>query len=262
MIDKTNKLFDVFQFFTSDNKDYLRNLAVDNVIFGYHEKELKVLLVHNPYTNPWMLPGGYIKKTEDVETAASRVAQQRTGLQDLFLKQFKVFSAPGRNKDPHFTPAVLSEITGKTIDKNHWLFDQIATVGFYTLVEFSKVSVDGSSQEEEVKWFDINDLPPLLHDHDKIITEALKALRHHIYHYPIGYELLPEKFTLPDIRILYQTILGKEMDDRNFARKLTSLGIIEKLEEIKHTRGHRSPYLYVFNKEMYNQALDQGIFFS
>ncbi|UUW08314.1 NUDIX domain-containing protein [Flavobacterium plurextorum] len=262
MIDKTDKLYDLYQFFTSDNKDYLKNLAVDNVIFGYHEKELKVLLVNNPYTEPWMLPGGYIKKTEDVETAASRVALQRTGLRDLFLKQFKVFSTPGRNKDSHFTPALLSELTGKKIDKNHWLFDQIATVGFYTLVEFSKVDVDGSTHDEKVKWFDINHLPSLLHDHNKIIKEALQALRHHIYHYPIGYELLPEKFTLPDIRILYQTILGKEMDDRNFARKLTSLGIIEKLEEIKHTRGHRSPYLYSFNKEMYNQALDHGVFFS
>ncbi|KQB42855.1 NUDIX hydrolase [Flavobacterium daejeonense] len=260
MINKSHKLYDVYEFFTRNNEDYMRNLAVDNVIFGYHEKELKVLLVRNPYISPYMLPGGYIKKTENVETAALRVASQRTGLENLFLKQFKIFSEPGRNKDPHLTPESLSALTGINIDSTHWLFDQIATVGFYTLTEFSKVKIDSNSQEEELYWWDVNELPDLLHDHLQIIKEALQALRNHIYHFPIGLELLPEKFTLPEIRVLYQTILGKEMDDRNFARKLMSQDIIIKLDEVRYTSGHRSPHLYTFNKEAYTKALSQGIF--
>lgn len=262
MIDKTHKLFEQLEFHTQENNDFLKNLTIDNVIFGYHNKELKVLLVKNPYITPWMLPGGYIKKTEDVETAADRVAIQRTGISNLYLKQFKIFSKPGRNKSVFFTPESLAKLSGVTIKKNHWLFDQFATVGFYTLTEFSKVDINKNDLEEEVKWYDINDLPTLLYDHDQIIYEAVKALRHNIYHFPIGYELLPEKFTLPEIRILYQTILGREMDDRNFSRKLLSLGIIEKLGETKSTQGHRPPNLYSFNKIAYQKALDQGIFFS
>ncbi|MFG4003338.1 NUDIX hydrolase [Flavobacterium aquidurense] len=235
---------------------------MDNVIFGYHEKELKVLLVRNPEIPKWMLPGGYIKKTESVEKAALRVASQRTGLHNLFLKQFKIFSEPGRNKDSDITPETLSAVTGFKYESTHWLFDQMATVGFYTLTEFSKVLIDGSSHEEELCWWDINNLPPMIYDHSQITNEALQALRNNIYHFPIGYELLPEKFTLPEIRILYQTILGKEMDDRNFARKLMAQNIIIKLDEMRYTPGHRSPYLYTFNKTAYNTALDHGIFIS
>ncbi|WP_116789503.1 NUDIX hydrolase [Flavobacterium psychrotrophum] len=261
MINKSHKLYHVYEFFTQSNKDYLSNLAVDNVIFGYHEKELKVLLIRNPYIEPWMLPGGYIKKTENVESAAMRVAVQRTGISsNLFLKQFKIFSEPGRNIDPHITPEALTALTGIKFDHTHWLFDQIATVGFYTLTEFSKVVINGNTQDEETCWWDVNNLPALLYDHSQIIAEALEALRNNIYHFPIGLELLPEKFTLPEIRVLYQTILGKEMDDRNFARKLLSQDIIVKLDEVRYTPGHRSPYLYAFNKAAYKSALSEGIF--
>lgn len=257
MIDKTHESYKII---AEGNQNYLSNLAVDNVIFGYHEKELKVLLLRNPNLSPWMLAGGYIKKTESAEDAADRVAKERTGLDDLFLQQFKVFSTPGRNLDPHLTPELLSKLAGKKIDENHWMFAPVVSIAFYTLTEFSKVVTDGSYHDEECKWWDVNTLPELFQDHKQIIIEALKALRLHIYHYPIGYELLPEKFTLPEIYNLYQAILGKQIDDRNFTRKLMSLGIITKLNEVKNSTGHRPPILYIFNKEIYNQALEDGIF--
>jgi len=253
---------EMFELLAKGGKDYRANMSVDNVIFGYHEKELKILLFHNIPLSLWMLPSGYIKKTENAETAAARVAQQRTGLDGLFLQQFKIFSDPGRNVDPLFTAEVLGGLAGYSIDQNHWIFGPVISIGFYTLTEFSKVNINAGYFSEEAKWCDLADLPPLFLDHQLIINEALKSLRLNLYHYPIGYELLPEKFTLPEIRVLYETILGKQMDDRNFARKLMSLGIIVKLDELKQMHGHRLPYLYKFNKEVYQQALTEGIFIS
>ena len=253
---------EMFELLAKGGKDYRTNMSVDNVIFGYHEKELKILLFRNIHYSPWMLPSGYIKKSEDVETAAVRVAWQRTGLDNLFLQQFKIFSSPDRTIDPLFTPEILSRLAGFSIDQNHWIFGPVISIGFYTLTEFSKVNLNVGYFSEEAKWWDLADLPPLLLDHQLIINEALESLRLNLYHYPIGYELLPEKFTLPEIRVLYETILGKQMDDRNFARKLMSLGIIVKLDELKQMHGHRLPYLYKFNKEIYQQALTEGIFIS
>ena len=258
MIDKENHEY--YKIIAQGNQDYLSNVAVDNVIFGYHEKELKVLLLRNPNLAPWMLAGGYIKKTESAEDAAARVAKERTGLDNLFLQQFKVFSTPGRNLDPHLTPELLSDLTGQKIDENHWMLAPAISISFYTLTEFSKVVTDTSYIEEECKWWDVNQLPDLIQDHNQIISEALKALRLHIYYYPIGLELLPEKFTLPEIYNLYQTILGKQIDNRNFTRKLLSLGIITKLNEVKNETRHRPPILYTFNRDVYANTLDEGVF--
>lgn len=256
----TNQEEELFEFFTKGSKKYLSNMAVDNVIFGYHEKELKVLLVLNPNFPVWMLPGGYIKSSESAEDATARVAKERTGLDNLFLQQFKVFSKPGRNLDSHVTPEVLSRLWGVAIDENHWMFGPVISISFYTLTEFSKVITGSSYSGEECKWWDVESLPEMYQDHKQIIDEALKALRLHIYHYPIGYELLPEKFTLPEIHNLYETILGKQIDDRNFTRKLLSLGLVVKTNEIKKDGARRPPNLYVFNKDLYTNALQEGIF--
>lgn len=256
MIGPDNEFYDLF---VGGNKDYITSISVDNVIFGYHEKQLKVLLMRNPNFPFWMLAGGYLKKTESAEEAAIRVASLRTGLKDLFLQQFKVFSTPGRNLDPHITPEILGRLMGREIDENHWFFDRAISISFYTLTDFSKVVVSGSYLGEECQWWDIKALPLMFMDHKGIIAEALSALRLHIYHYPIGYELLPDKFTLPEIRTLYETILEKELDDRNFSKKLLAAGIIGKLDEIKKIKGHRSPFLYKFNRRVYLDALKAGM---
>jgi 8-oxo-dGTP diphosphatase len=251
---------ELFEFITKGSKKYLNNMAVDNVILGYHEKELKVLLVLNPHFPVWMLPGGYIKSSESAEDATARVARERTGLDNLFLQQFKVFSTPGRNQDPHFTPQVLSQIWGQEVDESHWMFGPVISISSYTLTEFSKVNVNSSYPGEKCQWWNIDSVPGMFQDHNQIISEALKALRLHIYHYPIGYELLPEKFTLPEIRVLYETILGKQLDDRNFTRKLMSLNLIKKVNEVKTVSGHRPPNLYAFNMDVYKEALEVGTF--
>jgi ADP-ribose pyrophosphatase YjhB (NUDIX family) len=238
---------------------YLRNVSVDNVIFGYHEKELKVLLQRPFSLDKWTVTGGYIKKTESIEEAAARIALTRTGLKDLFLEQFRCFGNPARVIDEDFNSSYLAEVTGIEVPADAWVFDYFVSVGFYTLTEFSKVEVKKSEQEADCRWWPVSKLPPMMFDHELIVTEALKALRLHIAHYPIGYELLEEKFTLPEIHSLYETVLGKSLDERNFAKKLTATGIIAKLNETKKIGAHRSPFLYKFDKVKYDEGLKSGV---
>ncbi|PTN07464.1 NrtR DNA-binding winged helix domain-containing protein [Mangrovibacterium marinum] len=239
-------------------KYVLPNISVDSVIFGYHEKELKVLLQRPQGISKWMLPGGYVHRDETIKQAAERVVKNRTGLDRLFLNQFQSFGTPTRTKDSELTPALFAEINQMELDENHWMFDYFVSIGFYSLTEFSKVVPSGEFYLEECTWWNIGDLPSLLYDHQEIIEAALKALRLHIYHYPIGYELLPEKFTLPEIHSLYETILDKTFDSRNFGKKLIATGIIKKLDERRNIGAHRAPFLYVFDMENYNQALENG----
>lgn len=246
------------QQFYSHFDQYLKNVAVDNVIFGYHEKELKVLLQKPFTTNKWTVTGGYIKKTESIEEAASNIAFERTGLRDLFLEQFRSFGNPTRASDETFNAQSIKEKTGFAIASDLWIFDYFVTVGFYTLTEFSNVAPTKGPFDEDCKWFPINELPPMMFDHETMIHEALKTLRVNIAHHPIGYELLPEKFTLPQIHALYESILGKALDDRNFSRKLLSTGILIKLKETQKIGAHRSPFLYKFDKEKYDQGLQNG----
>jgi ADP-ribose pyrophosphatase YjhB (NUDIX family) len=240
------------------NHDYLYNVAVDNVIFGYHDKSLKVLLQQPFSVDKWTVTGGYIKRTESIDQAAKRVAFERTGLKNLFLEQFRAFGNPQRVIDSGFSAKYISEITGVKVSPDLWIFDYFVSVGFYTLTEFSKISVKKGQFEADCKWWSIHELPPMMFDHKLIIKEALKALRMHIAHYPIGYELLPEKFTLPEIHALYETILEKSLDDRNFTRKLIAKGILVKLKETKKIGAHRSPYLYKFDLEKYKEGLKEG----
>jgi 8-oxo-dGTP diphosphatase len=241
---------------------YLQNVAVDNVILGYHEKQLKVLLQRPQTFSKWMLAGGFIKKTESVESAAARVAEERTGLKEMCLQQFKVFSKPGRNNDGVITAEFLHQVSGLDIKDDHWLLQPFISIGFYILIDYTKVETNGNFWMEECKWWDIAGLPNLIHDHYEIIQQALKTLRTQIGHLPIGYHLLPEKFTLPEIRTLYETILGRQLDDRNFSKKLLARGIIEKLHEVKKIKGHRPPFLYRFNQDAYLDALQAGIVIS
>lgn len=238
---------------------YLRNVSIDNVILGYHNKQLKVLLQRPRGISKWTVSGGYIKKTETIEEAAARIAKERTGLKNLYLKQFKAFGSPSRTRDNAVSIKTIGKLAGVKIEKDNWIFDYFVSLGFYTLTEFDLVKPSSEYFTEECKWWDIFSLPVLVLDHQIILEEALKALRHDIYQYPIGYELLPEKFTLPEITSLYETILGKNLDDRNFSKKLQATGIIIKLNETRHIGPHRSPYLYKFNKVKYDEALKHGM---
>jgi ADP-ribose pyrophosphatase YjhB (NUDIX family) len=245
--------------FLNGPEHYLRNVSIDNVIFGYHNKQLKVLLQRPQGISKWTVSGGYIKKTETIEEAAARIAKERTGLKNLYLKQFKAFGSPSRTKDNAISIEAIGRLAGVKIDKDNWMLDYFVSLGFYTLTEFDLVKPTGEFYTEECQWWDIFNLPTLALDHQLILEEALKTLRRDIYQFPLGYELLPEKFTLPEITALYETILGKKLDDRNFSKKLLATGIIIKLNETRHIGPHRSPFLYKFDKITYDEALKHGM---
>lgn len=241
-------------------KYYYRNISVDGVIFGYHNKELKILLLRPNGMEKWLLPGGYVLKKETLESAAKRIVRYRTRLKDIKLFQFKTFSDPKRNKDAYFTPKLLSNLFNEhnvKIEKDHWLLDDFISVGFFALTEYSLVKPRGDYYAEECQWWDITNIPEMCFDHKFIINEALHALKFFLNYHPIGYELLPNKFTIPEIQSLYETILQKKFDNRNFTKKLTSIGLIKKLDEKKSIGRHRAPYLYSFDMKKYSELLDK-----
>ena len=230
-------------------KDHLSHLSIDCVIFGYHEKQLKILCTRINDMKGWLLPGGFIKNKEDIDDAASRILQERTGVTNLYLNQFRVFGKPGRHWNNTDEITSLKQLKRTNAKLLKWITDRFVTIGYYALTEYSKVVPQPGLFDSECTWFDIHNLPPLLLDHEEIFAEAFKALQHRLHHEPIGINLLPEKFTLPELQALYETVLEKKLDQRNFTKKLVSLDLIKKLKEKKFIGGHRSPTLYKFNKE-------------
>lgn len=249
---------EVHDFIVNGHKVYLKHLSLDCVIFGYHRNQLKVLLLENK-GGLWSLAGGFIKVEETLQQAAARILKERTGLDRLFLQQFHTFGDPGRSVRTQEQIKTLSSLAKVPVAKNHWLLERTISLGYYAVTEYSKVTPQTDYFSQQCVWWDIDTLPQMVFDHDLIVKEALKAMRMQIYHQPIGFNLLPEKFTLPEIHDLYETILGKKLDRRNFPKKLLAVGIIKKLDEQKKIGAHRSPYLYKFDKRRYDRALKDGI---
>ncbi len=240
-------------------KECLSHLSIDCVIFGYHEKQLKILCTRIGAMKGWLLPGGFIKKTEDIDDAASRILAERTGVKDLYLNQFRVFGKPNRSWKNAEELEELKNVSGAQASALKWISQRFVSIGYYALTEYSAVKPKPGLFDSECNWFDIYNLPPLLLDHEEIVTEAFKTLQQRLHHEPIGLNLLPEKFTLPELQALYETILEKKLDQRNFTKKLVYLDLIRKLNEKKYIGGHRSPTLYKFNKREYNDAVRNGV---
>lgn len=236
---------------------YLPSLSLDCVIFGFHDDQLKVLLLKMKNAKQWCLPGGFVFKDEDVDEAAKRVLQERTGLSKIFLQQFNVFGKPKRS-DSNFHREILRK-DGIELNDDHWLFRRFVTIGYYALVEYSHVNPKADNFSDYCTWRDVNDLPDLMMDHLQIIEDALGTLQTHLNYHPVGYNLLPSKFTMPQLQKLYETILDKELDRRNFQRKILSYGILKRLKEVKKGGAHKAPFLYSFDLRKYHKALKEGL---
>lgn len=236
---------------------FLNHLSLDCVVFGFHDSQLKVLLLRMKKTREWALPGGFVKKDESFEVAASRVLKERTGLGDIFLKQFKVFSEPLRAK---WNPAVRDLVGIKADTDLEWFDQRFISLGFYALVDFSMAEPTADFFSDLCSWKSLDEVDPLMLDHMQILNKALETLRLQLNYQPIGYNLLPDKFTMPELQKLYETILGKELDRRNFQRRILSYGILNKLKERKTGGAHKSPFLYEFNLENYEKALKNGLY--
>jgi 8-oxo-dGTP diphosphatase len=241
-----------------DNREnYQPGLSIDCVIFGFHDNQLKVLLIKTKYNDKWGLPGGFVPIDEDIDQAAITVLYGRTGLEGIFLRQFSTFGAVKRN-DNHFNTRVLNffEIP---IEEGKWYASRFITVGYYALVDFLKTVPQPDGNNEIVEWVDHYAVQDLILDHKEILDKALETLRMELNLMPVGYNLLPEKFTIPELQKLYETILGRKLDRRNFLRKITSIGILTKLDEKKGNVAHKAPNLYSFDQDKYNEVVRNGL---
>lgn len=237
---------------------YLRHISVDCIIFGFHNNELKVLLVKARYAGKWALPGGFILKAEHMDHAAQRILGQRTGLGEIYLQQFHVFSDPDRSTKK-INQQFLKNV-GIESEKS-WMFERFITVGYYALVDFTKVTPVPDIISDACEWYSIYDIPEMILDHRHIFEESLLNLRLQLNFRPVGFNLLSKKFTMPELQKLYETILGKNLDRRNFQRKIVATGILKRLNETKKGGAHKAPYYYKFDLRTYKKALQSGLGF-
>lgn len=230
--------------FLGNESDWLPTLSVDCVIVGFHDNELKVLLLTVPTVDGFVLPGGLVGQHESIDAAARRVLQQRTGLTDIFLEQFSVFGQPDRGNADFGRQ--IARANGVELPVDHWFTRRFVSVGYYALVDFAQVAPPASGLSESVGWYDIRALPPLLLDHGAIIQKALETLRLMLDHRLIGFQLLPDMFTMADLQRLYETILGRPLLRANFQRKMLGMAILERIDKKRTGGAHKAPYLYRF----------------
>ena len=234
--------------------------SVDCVIFGFDGSRLKVLLIKRtgqeskePFTMKYKLPGDLIKYNEDLDKAAERVLRELTGLQNIFLRQFKVFGNPDRipeNDDRKW----LEETSGVSISR-------VVTTAYYALIKINKSKAE-SENNHHALWHTIDTLPSLIFDHKEIILTGLDRLRNEIRFEPLCFELLPGKFTIRQIQTLYEVILGQPLDNRNFRKKFLNSDYIDSLEEKQTGVAHKPATLYRFNKKKYQETRKDLLYYS
>lgn len=217
--------------------------SLDCVILSFHKGKIKVLLRKFELEDYWSLLGGFMLNNEDADQAAYRVLEFHTGIKNIFLRQFHLFSDPDRTDIAKNREYVNRHAISE--DKGKWLIRRFISMGYYALVKYEDVKLP-TNPEELVKWYDISKLPHLQSDHKNIINTALEMIKSMFPVIPVGYQLLPEKFTMTELRKIYEIILQKKFDRRNFQRKVLADGRVEQLEETKTERVYNPPILYRF----------------
>lgn len=226
--------------------------SVDNVIFGFDGGDLKVLLIQRgaaPYRGKWALPGDLVYPNEDLDTAAERVLEQLTGLRGVYLEQVRTFGAVDRHP-----------------------LGRVITIAYFSLIKISDYTVTPASFAQSAKWHSIAEVGELAFDHNEILESCLKRLKRKVRVTPIGFELLPPKFTLTALQQLYEAILmpsseengdkrKKGIDKRNFRKKILSTNLLNDLDEVQEGVAHRPAKLYQFDREKYEQLVADGYSF-
>lgn len=216
-------------------------LTVDCVVFGVESDELQLLLIqrdNEPFEGRWALPGGFVHPDESLEDAARRELEEETGVNKLYLEQLYTFGAVDR--DPR---------------------ERVVSVAYYALVKLSDHRVRAATDARAAAWFGVSDLPRLAFDHDQIVDTALARLKGKLRYQPIGFELLPRKFTLTELQRLYEVVLERDLDKRNFRKKVLATGVLEELDEVQKDVSHRAARLYRFDKRAYERLLKSGFSF-
>jgi 8-oxo-dGTP diphosphatase len=216
-------------------------LTVDCVVFGFDEGDLRVLLIQRdvePFRGKWALPGGFVRLDATLDEAARRELAEEAGVRDVYLEQLYTFGAP--NRDPR---------------------ERVVTVAYYALVRMEKYRLQAATDARHAAWFAVDDRPTLAFDHDEILEHALRRLKGKVRYEPIGFELLPEKFTLSALQHLYEVCLEESLDKRNFRKKILSLGLLRETNEIEQDVAHRAARLYRFDARRYEQLKKRGFSF-
>jgi 8-oxo-dGTP diphosphatase len=207
-------------------------IAVDCIIFGFDGSALKVLLIKRgfePEFGKWSLMGGFLIRNETAEDAAIRVLCSLTGMKDVYMEQLHTFSALHRD------PA-----------------DRVISINYFALINIAVYS-EQMQRDHKAKWFPINEIPDLIFDHGMMISKAMELLRRKVADHPLGFELLPEKFTLPQLHGLYESIYETTLDKRNFQKKILSLGVLNRLNEKEKESSKKGAFLYVFDHVKYKR---------
>ena len=227
-------------------KDYITNIAFDSVIFGFSGNNLKILIMHYQDTGLFALPGGLVKRSENLSDAVKRAVRQRTGLKNIYLEQFHTFGKLNRS-DPASMKLIL-EAHGLSPDENHWMLDRFFSIAYYALINYKEVKLKPDFLSDSIDWYKVDDLPPLMQDHREIVDMALQTLRDNLQRRLIGAKLLPERFTMKELQKVYEAILGDKLRRTTFQRKMLSLEILERHEKRYNGQAHKAPYLYSFKK--------------
>ncbi len=217
------------------------HLTIDCVVFGVDEGDLKIILIQRaiaPFKNKWALPGGFVRMDEDLETAAIRELKEETGIKDVYLEQLYTFGGLGR--DPR---------------------GRVVTVSYYALVKRVGHLLQASTDTKAADWFPVKKLPELAFDHKRIIDIALKRLKGKVRYEPVGFELLPEKFTLSQLQHLYEVLLERQVDKRNFRKKILSMDLLVRLKEREQNVAHRAAGFYNFDRKKYQQLKQKNFNF-
>lgn len=227
----------------------LETISVDCVIFGYDDNKLKALVRREtvPYNGEihleWKLPGNHVRRDENIDATASRILKEQTGLENIYVKQFMVFSNPNRLR--------LREQDFVWV-KPRLRDERVITVGFYSLINVS--DVDNSMLIDDAKWENAYEIKELMFDHNEIYDEAFKKLRYDLLHEPLVFELLPEKFTLTQMQKLYEAIFNTTYDKRNFRRKVNKMPYLIPLDEIQSGVSHKPARLYSYDRDIYEKT--------
>jgi len=215
-------------------------IAVDCIIFGFDGRQLQALCIKRgfePEKGKWSLMGGFVNEGESVDHAASRVLHELTGLSDIYMEQLYCFGDVSR------------DAAGRVV-----------SIAYYALIKIADYS-EQMQLEHEARWFPLHGIPPLIFDHTEMMRKAKARLREKVAHHPIGFELLAEKFTLPQLQNLYEAIYEEPIDKRNFTRKILSLGILNKLSEKEKESSRKGAFYYVFDREKYSALDHEGMKF-
>lgn len=240
---------------------FVPGLSVDCVIIGFEDHKLKILILKwNSDIDGWALPGGFVLKNEDLDKAAIRVLKERTGVELPFLEQFKTFGNLDRGKRNNALEKV--KIDGITPEHIEWMNQRFISTGYVSLVDIKKCDPRPDILSEKIDWIALDELPNLILDHKHIVKKAISFIKNQINYLPIGITLLPERFTMKELQLLYESILEKKLDRGNFQRKMLKLDIFNRHEKHLDGGAHKAPYLYSFDHEKYNKLLEQGFSFN